>query len=740
MLSLGYDGSMWISVLLILSIIHCKEIYMLIDELISSIKQKDNVAFKKLYEMYREQVYYTAYSIFTDKQAAEEVLIKTFLRVYTEIKTYSENIDFEDWLYGITADAIRKVPFKNPGSDNLNKSSELMGFVYEIPFKNRKEKPTEQEYDIVFEEMLGRMYEFSKSKLKKELLKKAASALIIVVIFSGLIYWRNYIHKISREPGLVLEGFFGSENFSEIPDYDKTDRYLARQRYSLYSDLTMVNTIASLVDVNTMKVKHAVLYKDEDIFLQVTTYIDGIGEVTGWIHEDATGTRLASTPKEGTLIKDEEIKVLVDEYLSSFQGSKVSKDKRISKYEIVNIRVSNAIVDLNLPIQDKPWSAQGTISIEFQCTIKPYRKSEFTLVKGGSAAEKGYIKDIYFNAEVEVRRDEYILTKVVQEEKQSFDEELDKLLKDNGFLIVREEGLLEQVPTKNIRRQAFIHNTSSITSDKEEILNLYLEYCKELSRAQGYDFLKYKDSAVDLRIYKVIKDLSYFDNYNLIAIYVGEKLSGLWLESIAYNLYEGRIPNSSRKKFLTVDGRSFDDIIKDKEGWGGKLSFSYPAYSIDRILELTSIYYGNSLATSLPLERGEADFPMEEAFHMAVDIEKDERLIKTEIVVEKEDNQHIEQIVEQSLEKYLLQFKDNRLSKYSRINEYMLHRVKEKDMLHLMQNIRFDVRITYPNRYNRFFGDDEWPYKELKFIIEDQGSFYKATFEADLFMPSAEMN
>jgi len=79
------------------------------EELIFKVKAKDMSAFRRLYDFYRERVYFTAYSILRDKQLSEDALQEVFVKVYTRINDLKVPQRFEVWLYRITINAARDI-------------------------------------------------------------------------------------------------------------------------------------------------------------------------------------------------------------------------------------------------------------------------------------------------------------------------------------------------------------------------------------------------------------------------------------------------------------------------------------------------------------------------------------------------------------------------------------------------------------------------------------------------------
>lgn len=82
------------------------------EELIFKVKAKDREAFRTLYDICREKVYFTAYSILKDKALAEDALQEVFIKVYTRINDLKVANRFDVWLYRITVNVAKDIYFK----------------------------------------------------------------------------------------------------------------------------------------------------------------------------------------------------------------------------------------------------------------------------------------------------------------------------------------------------------------------------------------------------------------------------------------------------------------------------------------------------------------------------------------------------------------------------------------------------------------------------------------------------
>lgn len=92
-------------------------------ELITALQNKDQAAFKRIYDMYSKNIYGIIYNIVKDKVISEEVLQDVFVKIWDNASTYSEKKGrFFTWILNIARnsaiDITRSKNFKNT-SQNL---------------------------------------------------------------------------------------------------------------------------------------------------------------------------------------------------------------------------------------------------------------------------------------------------------------------------------------------------------------------------------------------------------------------------------------------------------------------------------------------------------------------------------------------------------------------------------------------------------------------------------------------
>jgi RNA polymerase sigma-70 factor (ECF subfamily) len=102
------------------------------DQLILQLKQKNEVAFSQIYDMYSENIFGIINTIVKDAEVAEEVLQDVFIKVWDKSDSYaSEKGRFFTWLLNISRNAaidkVRSKAFKNK-----NKTSDFDDFSFFI--------------------------------------------------------------------------------------------------------------------------------------------------------------------------------------------------------------------------------------------------------------------------------------------------------------------------------------------------------------------------------------------------------------------------------------------------------------------------------------------------------------------------------------------------------------------------------------------------------------------------------
>ncbi|MFN2261746.1 MAG: RNA polymerase sigma factor [Psychroflexus sp.] len=102
------------------------------DGLIIQLKEKNQVAFSQIYDMYAENIHGIIYNIVKDVEIAEEVVQDVFMKVWEKSDSYSaEKGRFFTWLLNISRNAaIDKV--RSKAYKNQNKNSDFDDFSFFI--------------------------------------------------------------------------------------------------------------------------------------------------------------------------------------------------------------------------------------------------------------------------------------------------------------------------------------------------------------------------------------------------------------------------------------------------------------------------------------------------------------------------------------------------------------------------------------------------------------------------------
>lgn len=70
--------------------------------LVEQAREGSEKAFNTLYNMYYKIIWYTAFKIVNNRDAADDVTSQVFIKAYLKIKSFANHISFEMWLKTIT--------------------------------------------------------------------------------------------------------------------------------------------------------------------------------------------------------------------------------------------------------------------------------------------------------------------------------------------------------------------------------------------------------------------------------------------------------------------------------------------------------------------------------------------------------------------------------------------------------------------------------------------------------------
>lgn len=111
-------------------------------DLIKQAKEGKQIAFTKLYEKYKQTIYITIYRIVNNRDVADDLTSITFVKAFSKISSYVNNISFEMWLKTIainsSIDYIRRTRKEksNYWIDDSDNSFQLSDSVDHSPEEN----------------------------------------------------------------------------------------------------------------------------------------------------------------------------------------------------------------------------------------------------------------------------------------------------------------------------------------------------------------------------------------------------------------------------------------------------------------------------------------------------------------------------------------------------------------------------------------------------------------------------
>lgn len=128
------------------------------EDLIKRVKNKEEAAFRKLYDIYSEKIYKTVYMMIDDKASTQDIVQEVFIKIYVKISSLKHISAFNSWIYRMTINCClsymhdnsklkllfdeeelnsiseEKVEF-NPEDSTLKRDlyKEIMDSIYELP-------------------------------------------------------------------------------------------------------------------------------------------------------------------------------------------------------------------------------------------------------------------------------------------------------------------------------------------------------------------------------------------------------------------------------------------------------------------------------------------------------------------------------------------------------------------------------------------------------------------------------
>lgn len=117
-------------------------------ELLEQLRNKDEEAFKKLYQAYVKLVYHIAFSYTYNKEDAEDIVSEVFMKVLDSLDTYQEKGKFKEWISMITRNIALNFVTRDKHKEVLRDE--------EIIKKTKNYNENYNEMIIMFEEVLDK--------------------------------------------------------------------------------------------------------------------------------------------------------------------------------------------------------------------------------------------------------------------------------------------------------------------------------------------------------------------------------------------------------------------------------------------------------------------------------------------------------------------------------------------------------------------------------------------------------
>lgn len=89
------------------------------------LKQKDDVAFSKLYNDYVKLIYHIAYSYTRNKEDAEDITSDVFVKIMNSIDSYEDFGKFKEWICQITRNTARNYVTRDKHKDVIKDDDQL---------------------------------------------------------------------------------------------------------------------------------------------------------------------------------------------------------------------------------------------------------------------------------------------------------------------------------------------------------------------------------------------------------------------------------------------------------------------------------------------------------------------------------------------------------------------------------------------------------------------------------------
>ncbi|WP_042221243.1 RNA polymerase sigma factor [Oceanobacillus manasiensis] len=100
------------------------------NKLIKKVKKGDQRAFKKLYDIYADYSYRTAYGITRNQADSADIVQETFIKLYRNIHLFDMNRAFKPWFYRLLINEARRYIGKVSKQAISIESEELLDYLH----------------------------------------------------------------------------------------------------------------------------------------------------------------------------------------------------------------------------------------------------------------------------------------------------------------------------------------------------------------------------------------------------------------------------------------------------------------------------------------------------------------------------------------------------------------------------------------------------------------------------------
>jgi len=435
---------------------------------------------------------------------------------------------------------------------------------------------SEFEYDKIFskienevvnnkdERIVNRVCQI-KNRIRKnfsfgELIQVAAFILVLVLV---PLLCQNYIISNESKNNKNME----SKAIIKVDDNNR----LSKINWDYKHKIIVVDTpLYEKADTSSKQIKKStlggVIILEDGVtdnsgktWFKVVFPLDSTNGNRGWIPEGCYENVIAMITAKENSISDSDIQKLTEGYLNCLQQERINIDKRIEEYRISVVKMES----IN----------GGDIVFSAKYDLKPYDSKMFS-VEGNEINKDGWITNIRSVGTAIKVKDYYVLIRMENDmtiensqDNYSGNQNIAKeLLEKNGLIMEMNSGAGGMINLPD--------SFSDLSSDKEA-LGLYLAYCEEISKAQGYDMSKYRGKGLQLLGGAVDKKDALDESYEFAILFSDGKICGAWLQKHS--------SGTAAKRLQTLDGRSFDDIVKNKKQWLERIGFKNPT-NIEKML------------------------------------------------------------------------------------------------------------------------------------------------------------